>query len=571
MSTQKIGKSERPKDIKHVSSVGVFDPNGRMLWGRRRDTGKYVNPAGHLEPNETPEQAAVRELREEAGLELPVRWLGDGRCGDYIIHCFVADAPADSKPTSQNDPDQEVETWEWTSIENGLPAEVSQNLHAPRNVLLRLLGMQEWPVEWYLPVASLDKAEVTDPRDIVVCIPRSRMADVEREEAQVAATVAAGHKPPTYYWTVHRLPRVIPRRVYFCWDGAVRAYHDVVSAVTEPDPRLILDHRIHNIQPVEMGSFRGWRYWNDSIEKSENADDVELLLSSSDPAERALALKLEGVRRHHLEAALRSEDPALVAGAAKHPGVDAQMVADLMAETGHEEAKKLVSARNELSKSEPSVPGNTDPFRAAVASLVSELSVTIPQILERPAGTAAGIIYRLDPTPADKDVLPVRAAYEAAGMGRFYVRAVATPDSSGRAILVRELDTGWIPVAELATAQGGEWKVELDARVLRTEAARIVALDWLLGCEPHNGWNVVLDGPGRRLVSLSTLSTSFASKVDPGVLCQPEELSAAFAWLSTVTPQVETACLRHLPMLGRARFAAICGRAAALQAGRLPL
>jgi len=39
--------------------------------GLRRHGGQWACPGGHLDPGETPEQAALRELEEEVGLALP--------------------------------------------------------------------------------------------------------------------------------------------------------------------------------------------------------------------------------------------------------------------------------------------------------------------------------------------------------------------------------------------------------------------------------------------------------------------------------------------------------------------
>lgn len=46
----------------------VLDSSGRILLGRRSDTGEWSMPGGHVEPGESFEDAAMRELREEAGL-----------------------------------------------------------------------------------------------------------------------------------------------------------------------------------------------------------------------------------------------------------------------------------------------------------------------------------------------------------------------------------------------------------------------------------------------------------------------------------------------------------------------
>ncbi|MET9497558.1 NUDIX domain-containing protein [Streptomyces sp. NPDC006552] len=47
----------------------VFDDAGRLLLGRRADTGRWELPAGIAEPGEQPADVAVREVREETGVE----------------------------------------------------------------------------------------------------------------------------------------------------------------------------------------------------------------------------------------------------------------------------------------------------------------------------------------------------------------------------------------------------------------------------------------------------------------------------------------------------------------------
>ncbi|MER5948045.1 NUDIX domain-containing protein [Streptomyces sp. NPDC001904] len=46
----------------------VFDDGGRVLLGRRTDTGRWAVPAGIAEPGEQPADVATREVFEETGI-----------------------------------------------------------------------------------------------------------------------------------------------------------------------------------------------------------------------------------------------------------------------------------------------------------------------------------------------------------------------------------------------------------------------------------------------------------------------------------------------------------------------
>ncbi len=47
----------------------------------------------------------------------------------------------DGEPTTENDPDEEVEKWKWIDVSRGLPKEMLAQLHVPpeKNILLRNL------------------------------------------------------------------------------------------------------------------------------------------------------------------------------------------------------------------------------------------------------------------------------------------------------------------------------------------------------------------------------------------------------------------------------------------------
>ena len=59
------------------SDVALFDDRGQILLELRRDNERWCLPCGWLEPNESPEEGAVREVREETGLEIRILSLVD--------------------------------------------------------------------------------------------------------------------------------------------------------------------------------------------------------------------------------------------------------------------------------------------------------------------------------------------------------------------------------------------------------------------------------------------------------------------------------------------------------------
>jgi 8-oxo-dGTP pyrophosphatase MutT (NUDIX family) len=59
------------------AEAAVFDEEGRILLVQRSDDRRWCLPCGWVEPNESPEEAAVREAWEETGLTVKVRRLVD--------------------------------------------------------------------------------------------------------------------------------------------------------------------------------------------------------------------------------------------------------------------------------------------------------------------------------------------------------------------------------------------------------------------------------------------------------------------------------------------------------------
>jgi len=85
-----------------AAEAAVFNPDGEILLIRRRDNNLWALPAGLVEAGQTPAEAAIKELWEEAGVRgTATRLLGifDGRLWDAPsrVHMlrlvFLVDSP----------------------------------------------------------------------------------------------------------------------------------------------------------------------------------------------------------------------------------------------------------------------------------------------------------------------------------------------------------------------------------------------------------------------------------------------------------------------------------------------
>lgn len=133
----------RSREPLKVASVAVFDGD-KMLWQRRKDSGKWCLPGGKFEEGEEPLDAAVRELFEETGIEVGPKdmdFLGDdliesNTYGGLRIYAFRVNYSGDEL-TAGWDPDSEADKFEWR-----VDPPKDEDLFVPpeKNVTMRLLG-----------------------------------------------------------------------------------------------------------------------------------------------------------------------------------------------------------------------------------------------------------------------------------------------------------------------------------------------------------------------------------------------------------------------------------------------
>ena len=129
---------EKPAPVVCAGAV-VHDATGRLLLvrrGRPPSAGLWSVPGGRVETGETPAQAAVREVREETGLEVQVgELLATVEIGDYLVHDFAADVVGGQLLAGDDAADVRWCTWEEAALlplTPGLLDELRRMLKRPR-------------------------------------------------------------------------------------------------------------------------------------------------------------------------------------------------------------------------------------------------------------------------------------------------------------------------------------------------------------------------------------------------------------------------------------------------------
>ena len=116
----------------YTGVVVINKDKTKVLLAKRTEDGIWTSPGGHPEGNETPQQAVVRELKEESDIDastsdlnkLEVQKASDGK-PVYVYYILVDDKK--EKPNPKNDPDKEVKKWNWYKFDE-LPKGLTKDI-----------------------------------------------------------------------------------------------------------------------------------------------------------------------------------------------------------------------------------------------------------------------------------------------------------------------------------------------------------------------------------------------------------------------------------------------------------
>lgn len=141
-----FGNLKKSADTSKIASCAIIDGN-YILMARRRDNGLWTIPGGHLESGESPKDGAARELFEESGIKTKLKPLTSEKISGNdgitrVIYAFLGHG--DHATNTHHDPDGEVFRWYWVDVSNGLPEDIKNNLHSPKNVTLKALGLLDY-------------------------------------------------------------------------------------------------------------------------------------------------------------------------------------------------------------------------------------------------------------------------------------------------------------------------------------------------------------------------------------------------------------------------------------------
>lgn len=131
----------------------------KVLLHRHRKQGKYLPPGGHIEENETPVEAAIREVKEESGIDITIQsqeniWIKDTNTNAASFErpylCLLENIPAykDKKAHqhmdfiylgSPKDNQELADDFAWYSLEEVLSLKVPDEIYPDTTRIIKKL------------------------------------------------------------------------------------------------------------------------------------------------------------------------------------------------------------------------------------------------------------------------------------------------------------------------------------------------------------------------------------------------------------------------------------------------
>lgn len=335
---------------KEVVLITAYNGKGELLVGKRNDNGLYTLSGGHLEPGESPEVGALRELYEETGLHaVSLSFLKDYTTADGVrLHCFSAYVTG--IPHGNGDPDREVDEWEFVDVRDGLPSKVYNHLHGPTpdsgdNIVTQLFDLKkaeddlekrepnmftsdDWGTSQISIPSSSHPARPAYDKGYESAIRQRYGNKLKRIQVPTSSVEPINEVQDKSRFNLYRkmarkdrLPPIVVQRTSTGFK-ALDGNHKYHAAVAEGVP--------------EMDAFEV-RKSEDDLTKAE--DEVGRMLDHPNPAERTLALKLGSVTPRHLQFASLDPDPAVHQAAIDHPAFGAAQGMHLMEATAGKDGK----------------------------------------------------------------------------------------------------------------------------------------------------------------------------------------------------------------------------------------
>lgn len=140
-------------NLTKIVTVGVVSGT-KILTGKRRDNGLWTSPGGHVDEGEGIFEAAIREVKEESGLDVELsqlslilsrRVLSHRTGAPFVVFAFLVNLP-EQRATGKADPDKEITEWKWVDISPHTPELAKSARHAKDDFILQYLKVEEVPV-----------------------------------------------------------------------------------------------------------------------------------------------------------------------------------------------------------------------------------------------------------------------------------------------------------------------------------------------------------------------------------------------------------------------------------------